>query len=374
MRADLIHPGYMPLRDGDYDDPGVGGNESSLILVARHLAARGHDVRVFADCAAEVAHGVHWHPLHSYRPAEERDAAVFWVNTGRLDPATVNAPVRAVKLGGRRAPEGLLRDVQRGAVNLLVAVSEHLRSLFCTRFGYRPDFPWLVTSDGVDGRAYARQVAKTPGKCLHTAVPYRGIDHLLDFWPAIRGAVPYAELWVTSSYLLWGASPAENHARAGGLYERMERMAGLGVHNLVRVPKAALVSHQLESELYVYPTDYEEMCCIAALEAAAAGNAVVASRKAALVERVLDGQTGYLIEGSPAQVATRDAFVDRTVALLRDDRLRRRMQHAAAAFALRESYDRLLGRWEQAIERVAAGAGGGPAHLVGAPAQTRSER
>lgn len=357
MRIDVIHPGYMPLQDGMYDAPGVGGNESSMILVSRHLALRGHDVRVYADCRPEVARGVQWQPLDRYRPGEARDVAVFWVNTGAVDVSAVAAPVRAVKLGGRRAPEGLRDDVERGAVNLLIAVSDHLRTLFCDRFDYRRSYPWLVTSDGVDGAVYEPEPPKVAGKCLHSAVPYRGIEHLLELWPRIRQEVPHAELWVTSSYLLWGASAEENLGKTGPLYERMESLRDLGVHNLVRVPKAELVHHQLTSELYLYPTSYEEMCCIAALEAAAAGTVVVASRKAALVERVAHGETGYLIDGDPADPRTQDIFVARAVQLLTDDDQRRRMQRNARELAAQEAYERLVPRWERAFEAVAAAAG-----------------
>jgi len=353
MRIDLVHPGYMALQDGMYDAPGVGGNESSMILASRNLAKRGNDVRVFADCRPEVTtSGANWQPLNRYDPRTARDVAIFWVNTGTVDVSSVNASVRAVKLGGRRAPEGLRDDVERGAVNLLIAVSDHLRTLFCERFDYRPSYPWLVTSDGVDGVAYERELPKVAGKCLHSAVPYRGIDHLLDLWPRIRQAVPYAELWVTSSYLLWGASAEENDCRTRDLYERMDTLQDLGVHNLVRVPKAELVRHQLTSEIYLYPTAYEEMCCIAALEAAAAGEVVVASRKAALVERVIDGDTGYLIDGDPADRRVQDAFVERTVRLLTDDGLRRGMQAAAREFAFREAYEELIPRWEEAFEAL----------------------
>ena len=54
----------------------LGGTERTVILSARELAARGHDVTVHSNCEREIVdHGVRWRPL-SMKPDEGCDAYV----------------------------------------------------------------------------------------------------------------------------------------------------------------------------------------------------------------------------------------------------------------------------------------------------------
>ncbi|MEJ0065147.1 MAG: hypothetical protein WDM85_06620 [Caulobacteraceae bacterium] len=54
----------------------LGGTESSVILTARGLARRGHDVTVHSNCEAELVHeGVRWRPLDA-RPEQTCDVYI----------------------------------------------------------------------------------------------------------------------------------------------------------------------------------------------------------------------------------------------------------------------------------------------------------
>jgi hypothetical protein len=180
-----------------------------------------------------------------------------------------------VKLGTRKAKDGLLAHVLDGSINLLIALSGFQRDLYIRDHGFPATGSWIVTAYGLDIAQYRQRPAKVPGKFLHAAAPHRGLEHVLDMWPAIRGRHPAAELFIASSHLLRGVTAAEDQQRSGHLYERAESMAGLGVRFLGRVPKPELIWHQLTAEFYLYPTQVPETCCVAALEAAAAGEVIL---------------------------------------------------------------------------------------------------
>ncbi|SCL13071.1 Glycosyl transferases group 1 [Micromonospora nigra] len=352
MRIDIVHPGYLPVQPSDLEIKGLGGNETALVLAARGLAARGHEVRVFADCPRLEDQGARWQPLLSLRPEEYRDVIIFWVRTKRVDPGRFNAPVRVAKLGLKTPNESLLDQVLSGEINILIAFSDFQRRLYLDHFGYPETANWVVTADGLDVSHYARRLPKAPGRFLHAANPKRGLEPLLDMWPSICRAYPGAELFVASSHLLRGITADEDERRAGDLYRRAASMSADGVRFLGRVAKPDLIELQLTAQFYLYPTTYPETCCIAALEAAAAGDVILCSPAGALPDRVLDGATGFLIDGDPADPVVARRFVDR-ITLLRDDPSRlEAMAQAARDLAATHDYAHVLPIWEEAFTRT----------------------
>ncbi|GAB3066344.1 hypothetical protein GCM10027186_17900 [Micromonospora schwarzwaldensis] len=260
------------------------------------------------------------------------------------------------KLGLKTPNESLLGQALRGDVNVLIAFSDFQRRLYLDNFGYPESAHWVVTADGLDVSHYARRLPKVPGRFLHAANPKRGLEPLLGMWPAIRRAYPGAELFIASSHLLRGISPDEDERRAGDLYRRAAAMSGDGVRFLGRVAKPDLIKLQLTAEFYLYPTSYPETCCIAALEAAAAGQVIVCSPAGALPDRVVDGVTGFLVDGDPGAPAVAQLFAER-VALLRQDPSRlRRMAQAARDLAATHDYAHVLPIWEEAFARAARSA------------------
>ncbi|MEV0003417.1 glycosyltransferase [Micromonospora sp. NPDC050980] len=352
MKIDIVHPGYLAVQPSDLTTKGVGGNETGMILSARGLAARGHEVRVYADCPRLEDRGVQWLPLTELAEDDYRDVIIFWVRTKRMEPGRFNAPVRAVKLGLKTPNDSLINQVGTGDVNLLIAFSDFQRDLYINDFGYPPDADWVVTADGLDTSDYAEQPPKVPGRCLHAANPKRGLEPLLDMWPSIRRVHPDAELFVASSHLLRGITVEEDLRRAGVLYERARAMASDGVHYLGRLAKPDLIRLQLTAEFYLYPTTYPETCCIAAMEAAAAGAVIVCSPAGALSDRVIDGVTGCLVEGDPADTVVARTFVERITTLRSDPTRLKCMAQAAKEFAGASDYTKVLLVWEEAFSRV----------------------
>jgi phosphatidylinositol alpha-1,6-mannosyltransferase len=162
--------------------------------------------------------------------------------------------------------------------------------------------------------------------CLFTSMPKRGLDVAFKIWPAIRRAVPEAQLLVTSGLELWGipAGEARDHLRRtiGGI------PAPAGVSILGALPRRDLIAVQQRGWLTLYPCRYEEMFCISAAESAAAGTPMVTSAFEALTERVQHQSTGLLIPGDVDEQETQDQFTEATVGLLRDPQTRERFAAA----------------------------------------------
>src|SRR3954454_14511455 len=87
-------PGWEPWTPATIDTTGLGGSETALVRASAALAARGWDVRVYADFVGEVD-GVSYRAFRDWKPGEEVDALVV----SRLPAAfdlEIAAPVRAL--------------------------------------------------------------------------------------------------------------------------------------------------------------------------------------------------------------------------------------------------------------------------------------
>lgn len=117
---------------------------------------------------------------------------------------------------------------------------------------------------------------------------YRGLECLLKMWPAIRKRVPDATLNVYYGWESWLALQGEDD-----FYDRMERrfaeLADQGVTVHGRVSHTELAKAMKETQVWAYPTEFEEIHCITALKAQEAGCYPVVTNVGALNETVQCG-------------------------------------------------------------------------------------
>jgi glycosyltransferase involved in cell wall biosynthesis len=162
---------------------------------------------------------------------------------------------------------------------------------------------------------------------LFTSQPERGLDIMLELWPRVLERVPDAELvhthapiYDTITDLKWVAAHRE----------RIEHLSDQpGVKSLGSVAKPKLARLMWGARVWAHPSwatpysaPFDELSCIAAMEAQAAGLWVVASAWGALPETV---RVGALVEpeGAPAE-PWRSRLVKAIVAGLTDPDLQRR--------------------------------------------------
>ena len=175
--------------------------------------------------------------------------------------------------------------------------------------------------------------------CVSRLVRRKGQDVLVRAWPQVLRQVPDAVL------LLVGGGPLR------GRLERAVEQAGLrsSVRFTGSVPWAALPAHYDAGDVFAMPCrtrwggmDVEGLG-IVFLEASATGLPVVAGDSGGAPDAVLDGETGYVVDGrSVAEVA------DRLVGLLLDRELARRMGERGRAWVQRSW------RWDTAADRLRA--------------------
>ena len=178
--------------------------------------------------------------------------------------------------------------------------------------------------------------------CVSRLVPRKGQDTLVRAWPAVRVACPDAAL------LLVG----------GG--DHRDELAGLarslGVADAVvltgAVPAGELPAHYAAGDVFAMPCrtrrrglDVEGLG-IVYLEASATGLPVIVGDSGGAPDAVLDGETGYVVDGRDVP-----AVAERVVTLLRDDALRRRLGRAGRAWVEQQwRWDVLAGRLRELLD------------------------
>ena len=321
-------PITQDIRDGR---GGLGGSESACFGLARALAQAGQVVHILAqrlapDATGRDAWGVTWHD------AGEHDAHVYaWCDVVEPDVFVAlrmghifQHPIRAryrmlwnqdllVNAQGAQAIMATSWQVDR-----YVYVSDYHRQQW---EGQCPDLKGLayVTRNGFDP-AHVPDVPKVPGRICYITRPERGLGPLLQMWPALKAAVPHAELHLTrysSMYDGEGSAVAQMCQHYDRLTAKVQAEIGGIVTYDGGLGKADLYRLIASSEVMWYPgvADFAETSCVAAVEAQACGTHFVGSRKGALPETV---PNGVLLEGDAYSAEYQATSVSTVRAMLTD--------------------------------------------------------
>ena len=308
---------------------GVGGAELALLTFVEVAKRMGHTVNVYNN--GENAEG--FHPIGEFHRGSERDLFIVF-RTPYSGTSEVVAKRKIFWSCDQQTSGNYPTDVFP-QVDRVVCISSFHANYFQTRYGLGLDRIDVIDL-GVRTWEYDPATPKEDGLVIFTTVPGRGLQYLLNIWPAIKARAPHAHLTITSDYRLWG------NGGDGGTHEYRLRAVGLqDINYLGMVPRSELCAIQSQAMVLAYTGDYEELFCIAVAEAEVAGAIPVASVYGALPTT---NQWGVQVAGHPYEGGYQAQFVDAVVELLTTDQTRRRNEMMVAA---RTRFD-----WEKICERM----------------------
>ncbi len=324
---------------GDYSlETGIGGSEAMMILYAREFAKRGHEVECYCpNDMPGIYQNVSW-----YNWERQKISADVVVSLRTPKPLmNCDARIKALLANDQKCDE-LPPAVNDGACNLVITISRHQQERYQALY---PDLPvsWLCSSAGVEFSAY-KHTPKQRGLCLYMSTPERGLEYLITLWPIIHRECPWSLLKITSGFQLYGWSEEDAKKHSRHIYDRITKLDG--VEYVGPIPRPQLQALQSQAQIMLYPSTYDEMCCIAALEASAAEMAILTTNRAALKERVVPGLTGYLVDGHPEEIAYQQDFVAYAVSMLQDEDKTAAMGRAGRITAAEHDYSVLAAQWE----------------------------
>ncbi len=334
---------------------GLGGSESALIYISRELHRLGNEVMVFCDTDNPgIYNGVIYEKIDKFGDYVEKNIIDVFISVRSADIFLY--PVRAGKYvlwlhddANQPHMQALYSDEIRDKIDIYITVSDWQRMRFVEKFGIDEEKIFL-SRNGINRKFFKTYKKRRKKRIVYTSTPFRGLDILLDIFPEIRKRVPDAELCVYSSMSVYGMNKEDDYAAYGDLYERCNRP---GVRLIGSISQEKLAKELMKAEVLVYPNIFEETSCIAALEAQAAGLAVVSVAKGALPETVENGKSGILIEEDILSDAGKEKFVKEITSLLNDKERRENMgAYGRERVLSRFCWDTIASEWDNYFKKI----------------------
>ncbi|MDR2140453.1 MAG: glycosyltransferase family 4 protein [Deltaproteobacteria bacterium] len=336
--------------DGDsLEKAPLGGSESAFIGVTRALAALGHEVVAYNNCAQSGEYqGVTYYPFRSNLPRLARDNFDVFVVSRFF--GVFNIPIRAkVKVLWNHDTldnAQVLKSVH-DEIDLFLVLSAYHRDNFLTRLPQLFD-RMVLTRNGLDFQLLdqaAQGVKRNPHKLLYASRPERGLRILLEnVWPRLKEASPDLQLYLCG----YRVNPDLLAPDLVELYSYLELLANSdpAIINLGPLSKQDYYRHLAEAALVAYPCSFPEISCIVALEAQALGTPILTTKDYALAESVKEEM--FLVPGRPKTPAYCQSYVERALSLLANpERAASLAQRAQAVIREKYSWRLIAQEWER---------------------------
>lgn len=328
----VLHSMGLPFNGETIKSKSLGGSESAAYYLARELAARGHQVKMFTS---EQTEGV-WDGVTYIWHGNPTAAAPLGE---RFCHYAENTPHDVLII--QRHPLGFHRDyaskvniwqlhdlalfrsknVIHGGlsrINMVTTVSEWHKNQIHEVYGINKDSIFVVPN-GVDPQIYkdaresktfeAREqfVKQHKGfKMLYQSRPERGMIHLVKpggIMDRLKDIHPDIHLFICG-YDNVTQEMAPFYQQLADWGNALPNVTHLG-----SLTKAQLAQVQTNCDLLCYPTEFEEVSCITAMEAMQAYLPMLTCNVGALAETCKD--SGTLLIDLKNGEADEDAFVDK---------------------------------------------------------------
>lgn len=317
---------------------GIGGSEEAVIYQARELTKLGYKVTVFNSCGdmAGTYDGVDYVPWQAFNTRDTYNILISWRG---YDLTQVEAVKRYVWLHDVPQPNQFTPETIKGIDKILVLSAFH-KSLLPK---WIPEDKIFVTANGINQEDFKdRGVLRNPHRMIHTSSYDRGIEHLLMAWPAVREAVPDAEL-----HLFYGWNTYDEMVKKGARDPRFKEemvklMSQPGVTDHGRVGHRQLVKEFQMSGIWVYPSHFEEISCISAMKAQASGCVPVSTDYAALAETV---KTGIKVKGQCGDEKVNEKFKEELIQILKDDEKQEALRQDVLTHKEEFGWDKVALQW-----------------------------
>ncbi len=286
----------METWDPSSIDAGISGSEEAVIYMSEELAKLGYAVTVFGNPPANSPYrNPQANPryIHVHEDTGQYfDIAVSW-----------RAPWNGLQIRNRAGKTYLwphdtyhwrLSKEQILAFNDVFWLSSWQRSQWMS---VNPEFEVYtnIYGNGINVEQFSPcQERENPYSCIYGSNYARGLELLLDVWPAVKIAYPRAQLDIYYGWEHWGLLTASKEA---ALRDKIARYGSIGVKEHGKVGHQELNEAFAKASFWTYPCIYDETFCITGLRAQYAGAIPVIITSAALNETV---RHGYICN-SPAQ-------------------------------------------------------------------------
>lgn len=350
----LVVPG-MPFDGDTLKERSLGGSETAGLCVGRELHQLGHDVTMMCNLphGEKVVDGV------SYVDIQRADEIIQKVPHDVLivqrEPRWFGYST-ASKLNilwnhdlGTKGFSGA-HQMATWNIDWVFLLSQFHIDQVKSVYTFLHDDHIRQTRNGIDLEDFPkhRSGMKTVGKVMYAARPERGLINLVGqngIMERLLKVDPKIHLYV-AGYDNTTPQMAQFYHFLWGRCEELPNVTNLGC-----LTKKDLYRHYSESEAYVYPTSFEEISCITAMECMATGTPFVTTNVGALPETlgdktsvVLEGETDFRIDRMWREPELQ-RFTDEVVGLLKDKPRLKKLRFQCRERAKKFSWSGVAEQW-----------------------------
>ncbi len=319
-----FYAGGLPFTGDSLTETSLGGSETAVLYMARALAKRGHDVKVFNNCPKPGKYdrvdyfdfNKQWRDI---APIAEWD--VFIVSRNY---AFCAQPIKARLVGlwshDIATDEREIMTNIWGADFIWCLSNFHTEQWLSVAKNLQPIM--AKTRNGLD-LELIHDVESKKSKLRDKNVfvwgsrPERGLDTLITHvWPKMLKELGNDIMLKVGGYSDTGLE-LPDHIKQMHEAIKIQISAAKNVERIEPLPKRQWYELLASSGMVIYPTHFPEISCITALEAQACKTPIVTSNEFALKETVKDRHN--LISGHSRSEEYQNAFVARVKRLLSSD-------------------------------------------------------
>lgn len=319
---------------GDSKRVGVGGAELAMLTMCEEWTKAGHEVKLYNDPWEADASPFQQLPIGAFNPNEPRDVLIVF-RSPNIRSLPVNNCLKVWWSCDQQTVGDFLGFSK--TVDKIVCISPFHQQYFSSVYGIDKTIS-IDLPVRVDDYTPYREVEKVKNRIIFTSVPARGLMNLWRMWTRIRMEVPDATLVITSDYRLWGVGP-------GNEQFRIKWLMNDGVEYLGAVPRTRLIEEELKAELFLYPSNYEELFCIACAEAQYAGAYPITSSIGALNTTNM----GLICNVNADDPANDTVFIRNVVQYLNNPDKEKQSWDIRELAYTRFSPERILREWDEKV-------------------------
>jgi glycosyltransferase involved in cell wall biosynthesis len=186
-----------------------------------------------------------------------------------------------------------------------------------------------VTRNAIEENRFSdiESVKKIPYRFIYTSSPDRGLSEALNLFPEVKQKYPDATLEIFC-----------DHRFVNGVdMDKIEKMKEYVKMN-GRVSQEQLTIELLKSDVWFYPTIFDETYCISAVEAQAAGCLCVSISRGSLTEIIAD--RGVLVSDS-----NRKKLLPKMFSVMDNPEQKQKITQRARQWAMKQTFDSLTNEW-----------------------------
>lgn len=327
----------------------MDGMQRAIASLAPALARRGHDVTVVCRTTMDRwIEGVRWVP-HDSVLKTSYDLVVACRKPSLFERFAETLQAKRRLLWWTADPtsltnQALAAGLREWNVDLMLvgAVQRQRYHGMQTAFVVAPGVERVFLPQSQD--PLADKIVDPVGGpvAIVTGHPDHGLETLIELWKTrIRPEVPTAQLHIYSSLLskpeAVGAPVPDAYT---ALYDTILAAAQSGVH--VRTPKdqAGMARVYQTARVHLHVGHGQEFACWTIAESQACGLPVVGTMTGGLPDRVVNGQTGYLVPDDAA-------LANVAIQVLGNDAVHDHLSQAAADVTRRRSWDTAASEFER---------------------------